>query len=640
MKNYPKSIISLVLAVALVFSANISGVVSFPGIHAETVQNASAAVNEKSRDVVSVPAKNESAKNHFDIKSVSADPGILTECGGSCSHYPTIIVPGIGQGQVFLLDEEGNRKTNEDGSPATAWPIQVDSDTLIKDLAFPLAKMLITQKDNGFTDFAAKTVANAFAANATDANGQPVNRVEVVKYPRSVAACSPEDRKFIYSNIPVQGFSAVAGEDHLYYLGYNSFGNNLDIAGELYELIQLVKRETGHDKVNIAPISLGSTIAVSLLEFYPQVYDDLNKIIFIVPALDGTALVGDIYKGNLSLDDESLYRDLLPSLMDGYLGYLLNIVLRIIPKQVLQDLLAKTVAEIQQQLLFNCTMLWGLVPNGDYRAIAEKSIAGPAHAEIRRQTELYHRAQSNLQKNLLTCIDKGVRVFNIVDYNHPLFSFVPSSKLYNGDGLLDAGSSSMGATFGYIDTPLPPGYVQQDTYCTHPGEHNHISPEGIVDASTGLLPEHTFYFYNQDHERTAGCDIIIRLANHLLLYDDITDVHAMPERFPQFNTGRDPHDLLEDLLPAARSADINVLSPADAAELQAAVNACEEVLAQTVYNFQDFVDAQTRLENILAKIGLYEPYRESAGSRFAEILCKLLSDALYKYYGPRGFSDR
>jgi hypothetical protein len=121
-------------------------------------------------------------------------------------------VPGIGQGQVFLLDDEGNRIINPDGSAATAWPIQVDADSLIKKLVLPLVKMLVTQKDNGFTDFASKAVAEAFGANATDYNGQPVNRVETVKYPRSVARCSPRTATLFTVTYPSADFQPSRGK--------------------------------------------------------------------------------------------------------------------------------------------------------------------------------------------------------------------------------------------------------------------------------------------------------------------------------------------------------------------------------------------------------------------------------------------
>jgi hypothetical protein len=65
---------------------------------------------------------------------------VLTACGGECAHYPTIVGPGIGQGQVFLLDDEGNRIINPDGSAATAWPIQVDADSLIKKLVLQIGR--------------------------------------------------------------------------------------------------------------------------------------------------------------------------------------------------------------------------------------------------------------------------------------------------------------------------------------------------------------------------------------------------------------------------------------------------------------------------------------------------------------------
>ena len=49
-----------------------------------------------------------------------------------------------------------------------------------------------------------------------------------------------------------------------------------------------MKRETGHDKINIAAISLGGTIANSLFDRYPDLYASLDRVVYIVPALDGS----------------------------------------------------------------------------------------------------------------------------------------------------------------------------------------------------------------------------------------------------------------------------------------------------------------------------------------------------------------
>ena len=264
----------------------------------------------------------------------------------------------------------------------------------------------------------------------------------------------------------------------------------------------------------------------------------------------------------------------------------------------------------------------------------------PAHAEIKRQTDIFHRAQVNSKANILSFIKSGVQVYDIVDYNFPLYSFVDSYKTCNGDGLIHLDSESIGATSGYINTPLPAGYVQKDTNCSNPGKHDHISPDGIVDASTGLLPETTFYFYNQDHEGTGRNDVIMKLAIELLLNENFIDIHSMPERFPQFNVGRETKGLRTDLLPSAKRIDQSTLAAADAAELQAAIDQCEKMLATTVVVYKEFTDAQTRLENIMIKIGARTAPKEDKTEKYAKPICKFLSDALYKYWGPRGFSDR
>jgi len=570
--------------------------------------------------------------------TAKTDDGALTQCGGNCGHSPSILIPGIGQSDVYLLDENGNRALDEDGNQISAWPVLIDTDYLIKKLALPLAKMLITQRDNGFTDFAAKTVKEALAQSAIGLDGHPVSNIEVEKYPYSVAACNEQERGKIYNTIPLQDYSAVAGEDHLYFFAYNSFGNNIEIAEELYQMIQQVKRETGHDKVNIIPISLGSTIAVTLFELHPEVKDDLDEVVFIVPALDGSRLVGDLYQGKFSTDNQSLYRDLIPSLVEGYSGYLINVALRLVPKQIVLDLLDKVVDAMRDVMLTNCTMLWGLVPSGDYDALAAEYLADDAHAEIRRQTDIFHQAQLDVRENILTFKESGVDFYDIVDYNFPLYSFVPSSKTCNGDGLIHFDSESIGATSGYINTPLPDGYVQQNTHCTDPS-HNHISPERIVDASTGLLPETTFYFLNQDHEGTGRNDVVMKLASEILLYDELKDVHSMPERFPQFNVGRETKWLRRDTLPMAKAIDRSTLAPEDAAELQAAIEQCETMLNTTVVVYDDFTAAQQRLDNILIKIGAIQPPKDDTTGKIATALCKLISDALYQYWGPRGFTD-
>ncbi len=428
-------------------------------------------------------------------------------------------------------------------------------------------------------------------------------------------------------------YAQVAGEDHLYYFAYDSFGNNLSITDELYAYIQQVKLETGHDKVNLVPVSLGGTIANSLFEFYPEVYNDLNRVLFIVPALDGSNIIGDVYTNNLSLEDEMLYRDLFPSFLDGYLGYLINILMRVLPKGVLHAVLDKAVDSLMDTVLVNCTVMWSLVPQAYYAEAAGNLLSGPEHAEIRRQTDLYYQAQQNSDANILKLIENGVSVFDICDYNQSLYAIAGSWDECNSDGVIHLSSTSMGATSGLVDTPLPDDYVQQNCL-----EHNHISPDRIVDASTGLLPDHTFYFRNQHHEGTGRNDVIIKLATELLLNNDFTDVYTMPERFPQFNVGREARGFTGDVA-KAKAIDQSALTPENAAELQAAIEQADAMLNNTVVVYEEYTDARDRLFAIMVKIGERNAPEDKSKEELLTKVCKFLSDTLYTYWGARGFSD-
>ena len=606
-----RRIAALILCAAIVFSTGISAA-SYGGAKHETVSSAdesglAAALTQKSE-------KTEPAK--------AKKSGTLTECGGTCEYSPTVVIHGIGQSKTYLYEND-EIAVDEDGKQITGWPIYANTKYIIKNLLWPLVKMLVTQRDDGFVESFRKTLEGTLYVNAFDSNGKNVYDVRVKKYPQSVAKCTDEDKEEIYGNVPIDGFSKVAGEDHLYYFAYNSFGNNSEITDELYNFIGQIKRETGHDKINVVAISLGGTIANSLFDRYPELYPSLDRVVYIVPALDGSNIVGDIYLGKLSTSDEMLYKNLLPKLVGGAEGYLLNAVIRMMPKQILLDTLDATVDGLTNVILRNCTTMWSLVPEAYYDEAVSRVLPGEENAEMRRQVELYHRAQVNRFANIEKMRAAGAEVFDIVDYDYQLYCLVPSYDKSNADGIIHAESTSMGAKFAKIGETLDEGYIQQGTHCKNTA-HNHLSPDGVVDASVGLLPDYTFYFKGQDHEKTGSNDVIMKLATELLTNHEFKDVYSMPDRFPQFNIGRNTKDLVNNLMKPAQEIDRSTLSPEDAAELDAALEECNAML-----------------ENILIKIGEREAPNENKEklSAVGEAISKFISDALYECVGAQGYSD-
>ncbi len=578
------------------------------------------------------------------------DAEILTECKGNCDQCPSLVIPGIFQSEVFLYDENGEIAVNADGQQYEA-PFYLESTMDIVKVALskalvPLIMALVLQRD--VADMLATNVGEAIGEILMtnikcDENGDPIKNIRATKYPTSVEYLSEHDREHILDNVPLQKYIEVAGADHLYFFSYYSLGNMIDTTEELYDYIQMIKKQTGHDKINIVPISQGGSIANMLLQMYKDkgrdISEDINRIVYVVPAKNGSSLVGEIIEYGLLDDDEAIYSYMIPKLLEGdWYSYLINFALRIFPKDVLNSILDSAVKGLVDGLKYS-TLIWGLCPKENYPAGAEMYLSDESTKEIRRQTDIFYQAQCNADQNILDAIASGVKVFDICGYNYSLYAIVDSWDNVNADGIIQLESTSMGAVSYGVDVELPEGYVTENPNCTNP-DHNHIDSHNIVDARAGLLPDHTFYFYNQNHERTGSNDVVMRLAVDLLTDENFVDVYSYPDKYPQFNTARNTKGIINDIN-AAKTMDFSALDPAVAAELEAAIVKVEAELENTVVDNESLDAAKEEFYAARAKARgeQYPPENDDKTNEILTKIFKFASDVTYKFFGPRGWFE-
>lgn len=575
---------------------------------------------------------------------------VMTACKGNCGQCPSLVIPGIFQSEVFLYDENGEIAVNADGEQY-AGPFYLESTMEIVKVALskalvPLIMALVLQRD--VADMLATNVGEAIGEILMtnikcDENGDPIKDIRATKYPTSVEYLSEHDREHILDNVPLQKYIDVAGADHLYFFSYYSLGNMIDTVEELYDYIQLIKKQTGHDKINIVPISQGGSLANMLLQMYKDkgrdISEDINRIVYVVPAKNGSTLVGEIIEYGLLDDDEAIYGYMIPKLLEGdWYGYLINLALRIFPKDVLNSILDSAVKGLVDGLKYS-TLIWGLCPKENYPAGAEMYLSDESTKEIRRQTDIFYQAQCNADQNILDAIASGVKVFDICGYNYSLYAIVDSWDNVNADGIIQLESTSMGAVSYGVDVELPEGYVTENPHCTN-YEHNHIDPHNIVDARAGLLPDTTFYFYNQNHEKTGNNDVVMRLAVDLLTDENFVDVYSYPDRYPQFNTARNTKGISNDIK-AAKTMDFSAMDPAVAAELEAAIAKVEAELENTVVDNEALDAAKEEFYAARAKARgeQYPAENEDQTNEILGKIFKLASDVTYKFFGPRGWFD-
>ncbi len=599
------------------------------------------------------------------LPASAAQLGTAETQGCDCGMYPSVIIPGIFQSKVRYLDEDGNEKLNAEGKPYSA-PFFMESTNDIVMMALsealiPLGSLLVTQEDK--EERCAKAIADvlgeALLGNLKlDNKGHTIKNIQADKYTTSLANLPEEQREYALDQIPLRDYADVAGYDHLYFFSYLSTGNLKEIIAELYELIQTAKKETGHDKVNIAPISQGGSLFNALVQYYKDngldIEDDINRVCYVVPAADGSNILGDIYRYGLRDDTEALYGYMIPSLLgedQQYLSYLINLILRIFPEADLDNILDTAVHTLVEDYLEYTTCLWALVPSGHYPACREMYLSEEEDAYIREQTDWYYNAQVNARSYILEMLDKGIECFDIVDYNCEFYKICDSWDKMQADGVIHLDSESFGATSVKVNVPLAEDYQQANTYCTDPA-HNHIDEGRLIDASTGTLCETSFYFLNQGHESTARNDVIMRLAVRILTDEDFKDVYSDPG-FPQFNFARDSRGVIN-RYELWKNYNTSYLSPELAAEFEAAKAQLGAAIESTYMPTEEFDAAADRFDAVIDKIvdsgkteeeiekEKEEAKKENQTNFFLKILSAILeffNKIIVGIFGGKGFSE-
>ncbi len=524
------------------------------------------------------------------------------------TETPIVIVHGMSQNDTYLLNEDGSRMTDSNGDYITGWPLEIDVMALLKEALVPLISSVITRTDAGLSEAMRTGTYNALYAIHKDNEGNYLTPVEVPCYEYPMSEMTEELKEYYCNFIPLQGLADIVGEEKIYYFGYDSFGDVIGETEKLHHYIHdVVLSQTGAEQVNLCHISLGGTIAVNYLETYPEDYELIKRMLFVIPAIDGSDIIGDLLTGNLSLlyDDEMLYGKFLPTLLgDSALAYFLNIVLRILPDDVLKSALASLADGVCEAGIRTTTIMWALCPTDYYEEARAKWIADEEYAVIAKKVDYFMNARANFGENLYALMDTGAEAFNICCYGGGMFPLCKDYNKTNGDGIVHANSASMGATFANVGETLGEDYVAAGTYCNNPN-HNHISPDNTVDPTTGLLPCTTWYIKNQDHEKLPQNDAALKMAFDIMTDENIDDVYSVPDIYPQYNEGRLSRTAKE-YLAVWEEADKSVYAQEQIDAVQAAVDEINRQLGETIVDTESWKAAEEDLRVALVGVGLIE----------------------------------
>lgn len=619
----------------------------------------------------------------FAKEEIAVDHTCKTDCGGQCGYSPVIIVPGIMQSQVYVQNEEdtGDLLT-VDGFPIVeGMDMQFMFDTQsvkqdLKKMIWPILKALLFGQKAKLTDLVCEIADKCFYSHYFNEDGTRVYNAQVDEYWYSVEEAKNHPEKsygyakgyrtdkdgnalpttkykteydFIMRQVDLTGYADLAGCDHIYYYAYSSFGDTYAIAERFTEYIQMVKDQTGHDKVSIVFISLGGTIGNTYLADFCNP-DDIDRIVFAAAAMDGSYLLSDLMKGNLAFDSKELYTTVLPDLMylieqtQGtdlrWVGYLLNVVLRMIPQRFLSDtvtdLLQAVIERVLGKMLYNCPSMWALVPSSEYTEMADRLIKNET---LRAKTDRYYNIQKNAAQTLKKRTAEGMDIFVVCGYNLPMPS-VLGCYTYSSDNIIQASSASAGATVAPYGQTLPADYVPAI-------DESYISPEREVDAGTAALPDRTWFIRNQSHlTLQSALHDTIHLCIQILADKQITDAREHNGGYAQFNEYR-PTKELQSLISRYEElteAELSALQPAKADALRSAYENAVCVLSSKDWNYEAEQAAEKTLYTALYKAKLLKnqesadsPYKKYSLAKDLTKLAKGWSDLTALLFGSKDY---
>ena len=449
---------------------------------------------------------------------------------GNYNGAPLIVISGFGTVPLYL---------NADTSDAERvfFP---SAKRILKNAVQLMPPYFRLKRDGNYDRFADKMdplVFDIFSQSAMDASGNPLQNVSVRTFPLTADHYmdffknQPKDEQAL-----VRGAIDVLGAENTYFFSYDWRLDPLEHADSLQDYIRNVQSQSGKQKVILAACSMGGVVAMAYLSKYGT--RDVQTLILDNTAFQGITMVGEMFCKDYAVDKDLTieYALQFTQMPEQLKSFIRTAVSRSRAADRLVDfagtLLDKTKdqtsAEVLYPLFANMPGMWSFVNAQDYERAKQTALDSHKNSELIRKIDAYHYGvQARAKQILHKAVNQGCRIAITANYGKYAIPLTKSMRVCD-DYLIDTALASGGAVCADVQQTLPENYVQK---CDR--KHNHISPDRVIDASTCMFPELTWFVRDMGHldypYRSEGMDFLMWLIRMDTQYTIRTSA-----RYPQF----------------------------------------------------------------------------------------------------------
>ena len=303
----------------------------------------------------------------------------------------------------------------------------------------------------------------------------------------------------------------TVGAENTYFFNYDWRLDPFETAKNLNNFIENVKSEKKCSKVILIPCSMGGVMTNTYLSEYGSA--SVEKIIYAMSAFHGMDMVGELLSKNLSLDTALLTEYLFALQRDKVdmqiLMALLETVTEMFPMigQSLDYFIDESLVELSDRVyneilvgsLGSCPGFWSFVPDEYYEDAKKAMFGDDINPVFEAKIDRYHYdVLVNAPEIMEEARQSGTSIVLLAAYG---FMGAPCTKTAykQSDSLIETWHESGGATTALWGKTLgDKNYEALGTVCNDK-THNHVSDDLIIDASTGMYPDYTWFFKYNSH---------------------------------------------------------------------------------------------------------------------------------------------
>lgn len=346
---------------------------------------------------------------------------------------PCIIIPGFCQSKLNITDEDGNILKK-------VWPASFDTKSAAKRVLSAFVKTVITRKDRGFTDAINDIFYSTLEPTSRKPDGTPKYHIETVENTASLKNSAESLCRFTHKIAPIDALSEEIGDENIYLFSYDFFSDPFTVAEKLDRFIDFVISDSGSDKVNLLPYSLGGPVTLAYLELFAH-KNTVKRMLYLVPAFNGSSLIADVMEKNV---DKRQGYSILEFVFSKDVADTFRKVLFFTPWEVRYQLLYKSLDSAIELVLRNSALMWSLVPCERYEALSSLLIGDKEHEKLKEITDKYHTIQERRNDILLSAKENGTDIFICAGYGERFIEMSLDGET-STDRILSLESASLGA---------------------------------------------------------------------------------------------------------------------------------------------------------------------------------------------------